>query len=88
RPVKADGSGEFIFYPDTEYPEPVDPLLVYRSLNYGPLASIRALDTQSYLPGYGLQADASHLPEGTPTLFGKKQFDWLLSQLRKDEAEG
>jgi alkaline phosphatase D len=88
RPVKADGSGEFIFYPDTEYPAPVDPLLVYRSLNFGPLASIRALDTQSYLPGYGLQADASHLPEGTPTLFGKTQFDWLLSQLRKDETEG
>lgn len=70
RPVKADGSGEFIFYPDTEYPTPVDPLLVYRSLNHGPLASIRALDTQSYLPAYGLQADASHLPEGSPSLFG------------------
>lgn len=88
RPVKADGSGEFIFYPDSEYPAPVDPLLVYRSLNYGPLASIRALDTQSYLPRYGLQTNASHLPEGTPTLFGKTQFEWLLAQLRKDESEG
>ncbi|HEX4842408.1 MAG TPA: alkaline phosphatase D family protein [Limnobacter sp.] len=88
RPVKADGSGEFIFYPDTVYPEPADPRLVYRSLSYGPLASIRALDTQSYLPGYGLQADASHLPAGTPSLFGKKQFDWLLTQLRQDQADG
>lgn len=79
RPVKDDGSGEFIFYPDSEYPVPVDSLLVYRGLNYGPLASIRALDTQSYLPRYELQADASHLPEGTPTLFGKPQFDWLLA---------
>ncbi|BET26245.1 alkaline phosphatase D [Limnobacter thiooxidans] len=88
RPVKPDGSGEFIFYPDSEYPAPVDPLLVYRSLNYGPLASIRALDTQSFLPRYELQADASHLPEGTPTLFGKTQFEWLLAQLRKDESDG
>ena len=88
RPVKADGSGEFIFYPESEYPAPVDPLLVYRGLNYGPLASIRALDTQSYLPRYELQADASHLPEGTPTLFGKPQFEWLLAQLRKDESDG
>ncbi|HEX4878236.1 MAG TPA: alkaline phosphatase D family protein [Limnobacter sp.] len=88
RPVKADGSGEFVFYPETEYPEPVDPLRVYRTLPYGPLASIRALDTQSFLPRYGLKADASHLPEGTSTLFGKTQFDWLLAQLRKDQAEG
>lgn len=88
RPVKADGSGEFIFYPETDYAAPEDPLLVYRSLNFGPLASIRALDTQSFLPRYGLKADSSHLPEGTPSLFGKKQFDWLLSGLRQDEKNG
>lgn len=88
RPVKADGSGEFLLYPDTEYPVPVDAKLVYRSLPYGPLASFRALDTQILLPGYKQKADASHLPTGVPTLFGKKQFNWLLDGLRKEEKEG
>lgn len=88
RPVKADGSGEFILYPDTEYPVPVDSKLVYRTLPYGPLATFRALDTQILLPGYKQQADASHLPNGTPTLFGKKQFNWLVDGLRKDEKAG
>ncbi|HEX4916324.1 MAG TPA: hypothetical protein VFV43_00355 [Limnobacter sp.] len=41
--MKADVSGEFIFCPDTVYPEPADPLLMYCSLSYGPLTSIRAL---------------------------------------------
>jgi alkaline phosphatase D len=88
RPVKADGSGEFLLYPDTEYPLPADAKLVYRSLPYGTLASFRALDTQILLPGYKQKADASHLPTGVPTLFGKKQFNWLLDGLRKEEKEG
>lgn len=88
RPVKPDGSGEFLFYPDTEYPLPVDSLLVYRKLEYGPLATFRALDTQIFLPRYALEPDASHLPAGEPTLFGRRQFEWLLSGLRADEKKG
>ncbi|MFN4329869.1 MAG: alkaline phosphatase D family protein [Limnobacter sp.] len=88
RPVKADGSGEFLLYPDTEYPEPEDALKVYRTLPYGPLASIRALDTQLALPRYGQTVDASHLEDSAPSLMGKRQFDWLVTGLRQDQARG
>ncbi|WP_291713204.1 hypothetical protein [Limnobacter sp. CACIAM 66H1] len=85
RPVKADGSGEFIFYPDTEYPAPVDPLMVYRSLNFGPLASIRALDTQSYLPGYGLQADVPSV-NGTVFVSGDMHGNWIADVVEDDQT--
>lgn len=88
RPVKADGSGEFLFFTEDQYPEPENTQLVYRTLPYGPLASFRAVDTQILLPDYGLEADSSHLPEGAPTLFGKTQFDWLVDGLRQDQADG
>lgn len=88
RPVKADGSGEFLFYSEEEYPAPENTFMVYRTLPYGPLASFRAVDTQIFLPRYGLEVDTSHLPDGQPALLGKKQFDWLLSELRNDEDSG
>jgi alkaline phosphatase D len=88
RPVKADGSGEFVFVDDGRYPEPVDPLLIYRKLAYGPLLDIVGVDTQSLLPRYGLAVDNSHLPDGAPSLYGRRQFEWLGSTLLASQQAG
>jgi alkaline phosphatase D len=86
RPVKADGSGEFLLYDNGEYPEPVNPLSLYRQLPMGPLATVLGVDTQSFLPGYKLTPDSSHLPANTKTLFGKTQFNWLLNKLNEAQT--
>ncbi len=88
RPVKADGSGEFVFIEDGSYPLPPDPKLIYRKLAYGPLLDVFGVDTQSLLPRYGLPVDNGHLPEGTPSLFGRPQFEWLTDALLASQQSG
>ncbi len=88
RPVKPDGSGDFILVHDGSYPAPPNPLLIYRKLSYGPLLDVFGVDTQSNLPGYGLTVDSSHLPDGAPSLFGRRQFEWLTGELLKSQQAG
>jgi alkaline phosphatase D len=88
RPVKSDGSGEFVFVDDGRYPLPADPLLIYRKLAYGPLLDIVGVDTQSLLPRYGLAVDNSHLVDGAPSLYGRRQFEWLGSTLLASQQAG
>lgn len=85
RPPRADGSGEFVLVDDGSYPEPEDSRLVYRHLPYGPLADVFGVDTQTGLPGHGLTMDASHLPAGAPTLYGRRQFEWITRGLRASQ---
>lgn len=85
RPVRADGSGEFLLVDDGSYPVPEDSRLVYRRLPYGPLADVFGVDTQIGLPGHGLALDASHLPPGTPTLYGRPQYEWITRGLRASQ---
>lgn len=82
RPPRADGSGEFILVDDGSYPEPEDSRLLYRHLPYGSIADVFGVDTQIGLPGHQLTLDASHLPDGAPTLFGRPQFEWISQGLR------
>lgn len=88
RPVLADGSGTFMFVDDGRYPEPPDARLIYRKLAYGPLVDFLGVDTQLRLPGYGLEVDAGHLPEGAPSLLGRRQYEWLLRELVESQAQG
>ncbi len=88
RPPRADGSGEFLLVDDGSYPAPEDSRLLYRRLPYGPLADVFGVDTQIGLPGHRLTLDASHLPTGTPTLFGRPQFEWLAQSLRASHEAG
>lgn len=81
RPVRADGSGEFILVDDGSYPAPADPLLVYRALRYGNLVDVVGIDAESRRPAYKLTADASHLPAGQPSLLGRRQYEWLTTTL-------
>lgn len=87
RPVKADGSGEFLLVNDGSYPEPPDARLIYRKLSYGPLADFYGIDTQLYLRD-DLPVDGSHLPEGEASLFGRPQFEWLTSSLVASQQAG
>jgi alkaline phosphatase D len=80
RPVRADGSGEFLLVNDGSYPEPPDVRLVWRKLDYGPLLDIYGVDTQINLRD-DVVIDSSHLPEGTPSLFGRAQYEWLTAQM-------
>lgn len=88
RPVKADGSGEFLLVDDGSYPLPPDPLLIYRKLSYGPMLDIFGVDTQSSLPRYGLAVDNGHLPDDAPSLFGRRQFEWLGAGLLQSHRNG
>ncbi|MGB1562240.1 MAG: alkaline phosphatase D family protein [Sinimarinibacterium flocculans] len=88
RPVKPDSSGEFVFVDDGSYPLPADPLLIYRKLAYGPLLDIVGVDTQSLLPRYELSVDSSHLPDGAPSLYGRRQFEWLTGTLLASQQAG
>ena len=91
RPVKADGSGEFLLVDDGSYPVPEDVTLCYRNLDYGDLLSISAIDAQLGLPRYERELDNTHLDHikpGAPTLLGKTQFDWLSESLRDAEDRG
>lgn len=86
RPVRPDGSGEFVLVDDGSYPVPEDPLLVYRRLRYGDLIDIFAIDAQSGLERYGLEVDSSHLHGAEPSLLGKTQFEWLTAGLAESTA--
>ncbi|TJY62963.1 alkaline phosphatase [Sinimarinibacterium sp. CAU 1509] len=88
RPVKADGSGEFILVNDGSYPAPPDAKLIYRKLPYGPMVDFFGIDTQSNLPGYGLPVDASHLADGAPSLFGRQQFEWFTGHMVASQQNG
>ena len=46
------------------------------------------MDTQIGLPGHGLTLDASHLPAGTPTLYGRQQFEWFVDTMVAAEQRG
>ncbi|MFP5305991.1 MAG: alkaline phosphatase D family protein, partial [Gammaproteobacteria bacterium] len=88
RPVKADGSGEFLLVDDGSYPAPPDATLIYRRLRYGPLADFFGVDTQINLPRYERSVDASHLPDGAPSLFGRAQYEWLTNGLLESQQAG
>lgn len=87
RPVKADGSGEFLFVDDGSYPAPPDPRLIWRKLAYGPLLDVFGVDTQLALHE-DVSVDSSHLPGGAASLFGRVQYDWLSAQMLKSSQEG
>jgi alkaline phosphatase D len=87
RPVKADGSGDFILIDDGRYPEPQDTRLIWRHLPYGPMLDVFGVDTQIGLPGHGLDIDASHL-DGAPSLFGRGQYEWLTQGLLESAQNG
>jgi alkaline phosphatase D len=86
--VRDDGSGEFLLVEDGSYPEPPNPLLVYRRLPYGDLAEVFGVDTQIGLPGHGLTQDATHLPASAPTLYGRPQYEWFTQGLLESEQRG
>ena len=88
RPVLADGSGRFLLVEDGSYPTPPAVKLLWRKLPYGPLAEFIGMDQQIGLPRYQQVLDASHLPAGTPTLFGKPQFDFLTGALSDAQTRG
>ncbi len=87
RPVRADGSGEFVLVDDGSYPVPPDVKRVYRKLPYGPLADVFGVDTQINMPGHGLDVDSSHLESGD-SLFGRQQFEWLGEQMLASQQAG
>jgi alkaline phosphatase D len=87
RPVKADGSGDFMLIDDGSYPEPADTKLVWRRLRYGPLLDLFGVDTQIGLPNHGLTLDSSHLASGN-SLMGRQQFEWLTSSMRESAQAG
>jgi alkaline phosphatase D len=90
RPVRADGSGEFVFVDDGSYPLPADSLQIYRKLDYGPMADIFCLDTQLYLPSRerpGVVSDNSHLSSGI-SLFSRPQYDWLTAGMLESQQQG
>ena len=86
RPVRADGSGEFVLVDDGSYPVPENSLLVYRRLRYGDLVDVFGIDAQSGLERYGLGVDSSHLHGAEPSLLGRQQFEWLTSGLSTSTA--
>ena len=86
RPVRADGSGEFVLVDDGSYPVPEDSLLVYRRLRYGDLVEVFGIDAQTGLERYGLGVDSSHLHGAEPSLLGRQQFEWLTSGLSASTA--
>lgn len=87
RPVRADGSGEWLFVDDGSYPAPEDPALIYRSLSYGDLVDVFAMDAQSLLPKYGLPVDSAHMGD-EPSLLGRRQFEWLAEGIDRSGNSG
>lgn len=92
RPVLADGSGRWLLIDDGSYPEPEDPSLIYRHLEFGDLVSVTALDAQLGLPRYDEQRSTKpgtdHLPAGAPSLLGSRQFSFLKKQMSGAEQRG
>jgi len=87
RPVKADGSGEFILVDDGSYPEPQDSRLVWRKLPFGPMLDVFGVDTQIGLPRYEQAIDGSHLEAGS-SLMGRRQFEWLTQSMLQSSQAG
>lgn len=87
RPVKPDGSGEFLFVEDGSYPQPPDSRYIYRKLSYGPMLDVIGIDTQIYLPGHKLPVDKSHLAAGE-SLFNRQQFEWFTGEMLKSSQAG
>lgn len=90
RPVAADGSGAFVFVDDGSYPEPPDPRLHWRKLDYGPMLDVFCIDTQLYLPRDerpGVVADSSHLDAGD-SLYSRVQYEWLTSEMLASQQAG
>lgn len=90
RPVRADGSGEFVLVDDGSYPLPADPLQIYRKLDYGPMADLFCVDTQLYLPSGerpGVVSDNSHLASGN-SLFSRPQYEWLTNGMLASQQQG
>ena len=92
RPVLADGSGRWLLVEDGSYPEPEDPSLIYRHLEFGDLVSVTALDAQLGLPRYDEQRSSAprtdHLPAGAPSLLGSQQFSFLKDRMSGAEDRG
>lgn len=86
RPPRPDGSGEFLLVEDGSYPEAPRQPLLYRKLDYGPLADIFCLDTWSRTTGE-VETDSSHL-DGAPSKLGRPQFEWLTAGLSESAAAG
>ena len=87
RPVKGDGSGDFILVDDGSYPEPENTRLVWRRLPYGPMLDVFGVDTQIGLPGHGLTLDSSHLSAGA-SLMGRRQFEWITGSMLQSAQAG
>lgn len=90
RPVLADGSGDFYLSSDiNEYPVPPDASLMYRKLDYGPMADVLCMDSQYLLqdPGADRGLDTSHLANGGSSLLGKQQFDWMTEAMNASKSE-
>lgn len=87
RPPLGDGSGEFLLVEDGSYPLPPNPTLLFRKLDYGPMADIFCLDTWSYTTD-NVAAEAVHLPEGTPSKLGTAQYEWLTSNMLASAQAG
>ena len=90
RPVRADGSGEFLLIEDGSYPQPADPLQIYRKLDYGPMADIFCVDTQLYVPSRerpDVVSDNSHLASGD-SLFSRQQYEWLTDNMLASQVQG
>lgn len=86
RPPRGDGSGEFMLINDGSYPQPQDPRLIWRKLDFGPLADLFCVDTQIHLRN-DMPADASHLPSGA-SLFSRDQFEWLTQGMLASQNNG
>src|SRR5690606_9522453 len=90
RPVRADGSGEFVFVEDGSYPAPADPLQIYRKLDYGKMADIFCLDTQLYKPSRerpDVVVDSTHLASGN-SLLSRPQYEWLTAGMLTSQEQG
>ena len=86
RPPRGDESGEFLFVDDGSYPQPPDARLIWRKLDYGPMADIFCLDTWLYTQE-DRGADASHL-DGAPSKLSRPQYEWLTGQMLASQQAG
>ncbi len=90
RPPRGDGSGEFLLVEDGSWPDPPDPLQIWRKLPYGPMLDIFCVDTQLYLPNRDrpdVTVDSSHLPAGE-SLFSRPQYEWLAQGMLESQQRG
>ncbi len=86
RPPRGDGSGEFLLIEDGRYPQPEDYRLLWRKLDFGPLADLFCVDTQIHLRD-DMPADNSHLADGD-SLFSRQQFEWLTQGMLASQQAG